>query len=159
VCKRALAPLHPTPPRRARAACTMHARDGCVQTEWVAALRCTFIGRICALAVTRSARTASLGPIGLSASASGAIPWSRPPICAAHTFTIGRPSSSNQDGDDADGPKRVVLEELEEVLAPVMILADRMGRNPNYSTCMNIMRVHTTGLAEPRKPLQAAEST
>ncbi|KAJ1616694.1 hypothetical protein T492DRAFT_1104919 [Pavlovales sp. CCMP2436] len=57
-------------PRRARAACTMRARDGCVQTEWVAALRCTSIGRICALAVTVSAGTASLGPIGLSASAS-----------------------------------------------------------------------------------------
>ncbi|KAJ1620409.1 hypothetical protein T492DRAFT_1078113, partial [Pavlovales sp. CCMP2436] len=82
VCKRALAPLHPTPPRRARAACTMCARDGCEQTEWVAALRCTSIGRICALAVTGSARTASLGPIALSASALGAIPWSMPPICA-----------------------------------------------------------------------------
>ncbi|KAJ1638292.1 hypothetical protein T492DRAFT_833741 [Pavlovales sp. CCMP2436] len=57
----------------------------------------------------------------------------------ARTFTIGRPSSSHQDGDDADGPRRVRLGELEEVLVPVMILADRMG----------IMRVHTIGIAEP----------
>jgi len=63
MCKRALAPLHPTPPRRARAACTMRARVGCVQKERVAARRCTFIGRICALAATGSARKASLGPL------------------------------------------------------------------------------------------------
>ncbi|KAJ1638872.1 hypothetical protein T492DRAFT_941349 [Pavlovales sp. CCMP2436] len=85
----------------------LHARCArgmaCVQKERVAARRCTFIGRICALAATGSARKASLGPLD-----------SAPPrrvrfrgACRRFLRSVGHPRGIRTETDDADGPTRV----------------------------------------------------